>query len=387
VRGVSNDTMITRTLGRAGVALACIANALGAQSPIRRLALVEDLKIDGAREDISGMAPQLWIGGDGRMAIMNGPAGHFVFFDRTGRRVGTFGSRGAGPGEFTPSLRDIYAMNVGSIGDSMWVENERRFTIIGPDRRLVRTMPQPPRDPSMISFNAIALLPGNRILGRAKFGTGDRVTLQYRPDTLVVIASDGAIERRIGGVAPDSTSIMIRLPSRATANARVPFIQRPLAFPSPNGLFVGTVSATATSASGGTFRLAVYRTSGEQVFSRTYPYAAAAVTRRMADSAIERQSRRPETASLMSIVRDRIPASMAPFESAALGDDGTVWLSRESYGKPGEVLLIGPTGDIVGSVVFPRAHIDLREGTTGMIWAQETDADGFISIVRFRVGQ
>ncbi|HKS07436.1 MAG TPA: hypothetical protein VJR92_14110 [Gemmatimonadaceae bacterium] len=382
--------MNTRTTARLCAALALTANGALAQTPLRRLALTEDLKIDGATEDISGIGGGLWIGGDGRVAIMNGPAGHFVFFDRAGKRMGTFGAKGEGPGEFTPTVGNIYGMRVGSIADSMWVENNRRYTIIGPDGKLARTMLQPSRDASMISFIPTALLPGNRILGTAKFGTGDRVELQYRPDTIVVIASNGAIERRIGGIAPDSASVMIRLPSRATRSIRVPFVQRPQSFVSPNGMFVGTLSATPQSANGGTFRLTVYRTSGEQVFSRSYPYASEPVTKRLADSAMARLAtiyRSPEDAAVLRVVRDRIPASMSPFESMALGDDGTVWLSRESNGKPGEMLLISAAGDVVGSAVFPRAHIDLREATRNTIWAVETDADGFLSIVRFRVGQ
>lgn len=380
--------MIARSAVNLSVGFAVLASSVAAQTPVRRLTLVEELKIDGATEDISGQAASLWIGSDGRVAIMNGAAGHFVFFDRAGKRLGTFGTKGEGPGEFTPSVGIIYGMRVGSIGDSMWVENQRRYTIIGPDRRLVRTMPAPPRHASMISFTPMALLPGNRILGRGMFGTGDRVALQYHSDTLAVIAPDGSVERRIGPVPPDSSSVMMRLSSRGTRSIGVPFVQRPRASVSPDGNLVVSLSTTVGSANGGTFRVTAFRTSGALVFSRTYPYTSALVTRRMADSALDRLStiyRRPEDAAVLRVVRDRIPRSRSPFESIAIGNDGAVWLSRESDGKPRELLLIGATGDIIGSAVLPRAHIELREGTRGAIWAVESDADGFISIVRFRV--
>ena len=50
-----------------------------------------------------------------------------------------------------------------------------------------------------------------------------------------------------------------------------------------------------------------------------------------------------------------------------------------------EVLAFSPQGDLVGSVAFPRPGLLLQAATLTTVWATETDDDGFVSIVRFRV--
>lgn len=63
-----------------------------------------------------------------------------VVFDSTGKRLGTIGRKGAGPGEFgTPN---IY---VGWKGDTLWVNDggQQRISYFGPNLRLVRTSAYP----------------------------------------------------------------------------------------------------------------------------------------------------------------------------------------------------------------------------------------------------
>ena len=379
------------------LALAALAIAMsapgGAQTATPRLTLVQELRIDGAAEDLSGLSTSVWVGNDGRMAFLNAPDVRFVFFDRTGKRIGTFGGPGEGPGEFPP---DRGGLQSGTLGDTMWVyaSRQRRFTLIGPDLKLVRTMLLPPRDSSILGLDPMALLPGNRILGSAMFGResdSQSQLLDRTQDTLIVMTATGAIERRLGGRPHDFTNARARNSSGRFESVRTPFVQRPQLFATRAGDRFGTLTSTITTATGGTLSVTVVRSTGERVFSRSYPFTSGAIPKRVIDSVYERQVRSYQTAEyaeLRRVLRAKMPAVYPPVTVVELATDGSVWIERESpTNAPRELFVLGPAGDVRGTAVFPRSSLRLRHASQTHVWAIETDADGFVSIVRFRVGQ
>lgn len=379
-------------LALASLALAVSARS-GAQTATPRLTLVQELRIDGAAEDLSGLSTSVWVGNDGRMAFLNAPDVRFVFFDRTGKRIGTFGGPGEGPGEFPPDRGGLHS---GTLGDTMWVyaSRQRRFTLIGPDLKLVRTMLLPPRDSSILGLDPIALLAGNRILGSAMFGResdSQSQLLDRTQDTLIVMNASGAVERKLGGRPHDFTNLRSRDARGRSLSIRTPFVQRPQLFATASGERFGTLTSTVTSAAGGTIHVTVVRSTGERVFSRTYPFTSGAIPKPVVDSAFTRVTtiyQGSEYAELRRALRAKIPAAYPPVRSVVLATDGSVWIERQSVADgPREMFVLNPNGDVRGTAVFPRGGLSLQHATQTHVWAVESDADGFVSIVRFRVGQ
>lgn len=388
------------------IALACVLAAqLGAQAP-RQLRLVEELKIDGATHDLtSGGGVDVAVGPDGRMAIFDGPTAQFIFFDRSGKRIGAFGAKGNGPGEFAPpemprvaipQMQNRYSLERGSLGDTMWVysSTQRRFTLIGPDFKLVRTFTLAQYPEGLVEFRVLALLPRDRVLATAVIGqrrTADAFAV-LKDSGVIVLAPDGTTEQRV--MPMPASNVMVRVDRQAGAFlfAPVPFAHRVTTIVSPTGDRVGYVTTRITTPTGGMFRATLVRPTGDTVFTREYPFTSEPITKRMADSVYDRMTSAhrggtPEDLELLRRVRESIPSVRAPFSSSLVGSDGTLWLRRErtSSAAPAELLVIGPTGDIAGTVVLPRASLTVRTATRSSVWATETDADGFLSVVRFRV--
>ena len=389
-----------------GAALVCGLSALqlDAQASLRQLKLVEELRIDGATEDLTFGGVDPWVGPDGRMAMFDGPTARFVFFDRNGKRIGVFGAKGDGPGEFAlealrtsiPELQNRYSLSVGSLGDTLWAYNRvnRRFTLVGPDLKLVRTVTLSQYPEGLVEFSVLSLLPADRVLATAVVGqrSARGVPAVLKDSGVIVMAPDGTTERRVAPMPASKVMVRVDRAVGGFAFSPVPFAHLVRTIVDPTGSRVGYVTTTVTSATGGMFKATLVRPTGETIFSREYPYAGEPVTERMRDSVYDRMASRrrdgtSEDLELLRRIRESIPKVQAPFQSSHVGADGTMWLirARTTSSAPRELLAIGANGELAGTATFPRAGLTLRTGTRTQIWATETDADGFVSIVRFRV--
>ena len=100
------------------------------------LRLTRDLRIDAAEQDLSEVG---WVAvaPGGSIVVAQPQDGLLRFFSARGVPLGTFGRMGRGPGEFERLSR------VAWIGDTLWVGDfgTRRFTLVAPDRTLIRTTP------------------------------------------------------------------------------------------------------------------------------------------------------------------------------------------------------------------------------------------------------
>ena len=143
---------------------AFVSVPLQAQEP-PTLRLTRDLRIDAAEQDLSTIA-WLTVAPNGAIAVSQPQDGLVRFFNASGSPLGSFGRKGQGPGEFEQLARG------GWLADSLWVSDfsTRRFTIIGRDRTLVRTVPwvaalafpdRPPGEVRTTSVAARATPPGN----------------------------------------------------------------------------------------------------------------------------------------------------------------------------------------------------------------------------------
>jgi hypothetical protein len=381
-----------------------IAPAVDAQPGARSLRLVETMRIDGAKEDLASANIGFTVNAVGRISVFDSQNARFVFFDSTGRRVGTFGTKGEGPGEFAPTVGTSYALLAGELADTVWVYSlrQRRFTLIAPDFTLVRTFTLPQYDArSIVAFSPMSLRPNGEIIGRATFGQRGPVSLpdgrtvqstRATDSALVVLNVDGTVVRRLGSAPPDSGMAVINEPGQQYRFAPVPFRRPPLVSSSPSGDRIATVVLVGGRAGTPQYRVTVVRAIGDTAYSNAYPYTPIPVTKAMADSASARmesiygRAPGPGVSELLKLARERTPPHLPPIESLSVGADGTVWL--RPHAAPGaldEWIVLAPNGETVGTVRFPRAGVSFRAATRSTLWATERDEDGFTSIVRFRI--
>jgi hypothetical protein len=391
------------------IAAACIAQRANAQTSAQTAPapLREVLRISGSAEDITGSATTVQVLRNSGIAFFDHGTGQFVFFDSAGKRIGTFGRSGDGPGEFGRQLGRTYPIRTGTLGDSLWTYNltQRRFTLIGPDMKLVRTYQQPGFVPPVAALNPLATLSGERLLARVDYGERIRVTTpdgresttwKASDSAIVVLAKDGAVEKRVMPMPPTATTVPVMRPGSPVAvrNISVPFRGSRLLSNSPNGDLIAFATSTAAGTAG-TFTVTVVRSTGEQVYSRSFSYTPTPVTKRMYDSAWARVDSTfrtladaPNNPDVLQKVRDLIPASLDPFRDLRVGIDGTIWLRRDLPNDvPAEYLMIDPGGTLLRPIHMPRKGLTLMTGTRSTIWATESDADGFLSVVRMVVGR
>jgi hypothetical protein len=242
------------------------------------------------------------------------------------------------------------------------------------------------------------------VLGRANFGTRVPVTLAdgrasttvtYGDSAIIVLGKDGSVERRIAPAPPDSGMVVINRPGEQFRFAPVPFRRPPFIVTAAGGDRIAIATIVNTSGTSGTYRVTVLRTTGETVYSKTFPFTAAPITTAARDSAwarldtaYGRGSRMAEqNVELLRLLHERTPTSMAPFLSPYLGDDGSVWLRKNlPDAAPAEYVVLTPNGTLAPVVRLP-GKLRLVSATASSIWATETDADGFVSLVRLNVAQ
>jgi hypothetical protein len=81
-----------------------------------------------------------------------------------------------------------------------------------------------------------------------------------------------------------------------------------------------------------------------------------------------------------------MPPVLPPFAGIDIGWDGTIWLRRNLLGPvPAVYSVFASSGEPLGTVQLPRAGLSLRAATLSAFWAVETDDDGFLQVVRYRV--
>lgn len=131
--------------------------AQNADAPRARLVL--DWRIKADDHGFSHLS-HIFVGPRGTLVVPIRSETRLAFFDSVGKRTGSIGGKGAGPGEF----QDAEGINVGWKGDTIWMHDseQRRVSYVDPDGKLLRTVIDP-----RISR---ATLPGGGNIGPAVTG-------------------------------------------------------------------------------------------------------------------------------------------------------------------------------------------------------------------------
>ena len=381
--------MIHHGLSVAGSACAAllVSIPLLAQAP-PELRLTRDLRIDAAEQDLS---PVGWVtvAPNGIIVVSQPQDGLLRFFDARGSTLGTFGRMGRGPGEFADPSRSAW------IDDTLWVAdfNTRRFTLVAPDRTLIRTVPYVQavtlaapggEAPHITSVFARSLLSGGRQLATVNLADdspwpGGRRSTQ----PLVRIDSAGALQNMVVWHPGRASCMVSARMGGGFMSSVIPFCAAPLDDVSPDGARYALVEVAGA---GGSYRVSVFRPTGDTISSRTYSYTPVRIPKAVADSVIARRIGR-QTGQAAEMWRSaKLPANYPPLARVLLGRDETVWVERYSIAGDREWLMLDARGNVAGRLVLSR-NVVLQAVSREMLWATGTDSDGLQHIIRYRVSR
>ena len=361
--------------------------ALLAQQP-RRLTAVPEFRVDATDTDLSPIGFML-VGRDSTIFVTQSTDGVIRWFSPNGTS-GKIGRKGGGPGEFQGLTR------IGWRGDSIWALDPSlsRISIVGPDRKFVRSFPQPLETSSggvaaagLKPFVQAVLADGNLraivpLLANAK-----------RPPWAADVDSGALL---VAKISPSGTLLnrMFIVP-RSECQANFSFDNGKgsgsLTFPLcaetvltywSGGERVGIVSASSRSFPAKTYRVSVVDPDGKTRFDVARQFTPVPVPRKTADSVVaERRKFLPASVKNLNIPT---PAFYPPVTRIVLGRDDTVWL-EVATGKPGRTWhMLDGVGRAVGEVTLP-ANVRLQLADRNTIWALERDEDDVESIVRYRL--
>ena len=355
------------------------------------LTAVKDLTIDATDNNLS-VVREVLASPSGTIAVFQPQDMLIRFFSATGASLGTFGRDGEGPGEFR-------SMGwAGWNGDTLHVEDSgiRRVTFIGPDRKLLRTVPEPvhilaPR----AEPDGAPLLGGAAVVGVMADGTylldffasgsvpawfpGDAKELSY---SLVHVDHEGRFMRVAASLRDKEPWCSWGSPSIA-----VPLCSH-FVTGDPFTPAMASVSIAHGSSHDTRYHLRVIGSiRGDTVIDRDYDYRAVPIPPRVVDSVRRQLVSRPGLSPPRKAAYRSVPFPryFPPVVRMLVGMDTSVWL-EEPATAPGvhRWRIVDSRGRVLGVTSVP-GNVTLKDVRLDAAWGTETDADGLQSVVRFRV--
>jgi hypothetical protein len=358
------------------------------------LRLTRELRIDAAEHDLTLMFPPggLAVAPNGTIVVSQHQDGVLRFFDAQGRPSGSFGRKGQGPGEFQLIARFFWMGDTLVVGDG----NTRRFTLVSPDRKLVRTVPylqavsKPEQSTSTAQAHRVGiarlLFPDHSQLVSATFADGAPIPDwlgKSAPGMLFFRADSSGALRRVFGWAPNATSCRVVSGSERSGLMvlTVPFCAIPL---EDAGMGRGRLALVyAEEGTRPAYRVSVFNMNGDTVFSRSYSFQRIPVPKADKDTAIAARNR-GDAARRALVEKMQLPEFFPPFSRLLVGRDETTWLELPPVRDSRTWQVLDARGNVTGSVNVPR-NTTIMVASREMIWAIETDDDGLQHIVRYRV--
>ncbi|MEP6833725.1 MAG: hypothetical protein ABJB74_10030 [Gemmatimonas sp.] len=375
---------------------------VSAQPSPPRARLVEDLRLDAKKEDFPAIAA-IAVGPRNQIVIPIDGDRQIRVYDANGKRIGSVGRRGKGPGEFE------------YIGPLMWKADtlvvddysQRRFTYISPDVKVLRTAVYPTMKSVQLGARKFDGAPGT--------GVGPR-TAPHRPFAMLPDGSQLAywnepvknptpLQIALGGplyivhVTLDGTARTIFNASDYTDDRIAmeafgfgefaPFTFVPKTVASATGDRLAHLASIATSSEGGTFTVSLFRSNGDVAFVRTFPFRGVPIPKAARDSEIADYANGGEGGKAVSDrfqeqARQKMPLAYAGVDDVLAGLDNTVWISLRATAEGRPVLVLNAKGDPIATVLVPK-NSRLRQASATHVWMTEKDSDGLVSVVRYKV--
>ena len=362
-------------------------SASPAQS-LPELRLMRELRIDAVEHDLSPIA-FLAVAPSGTMVVAQQQDRNLRYFDVSGKSLGTFGRQGQGPGEF---------QHVGLltwIGDTLVVSDRRqyRFTLISPDRKLVRTVPwltilTVPLPPELHAPSARVVIPELLLGDRSQIVSASMNRLSMAPNVpsrpeepspVMRVDSSGAFRRLITRVpSSDDCSVRVEGSPGGYVVTSIPYCFVPLEDVAADG---SRYSLAFVEKWKNSYRVEVTRSNGEVAFARSHPYQPVAVPSAVRDS-VKAAARAPAPRA----AAERIPEFLPPLATILSGRDETTWIELFSIAGDRTWQVLDERGNSSGHVRVPR-NVRIKVASRAAVWATETDDDGLQHIVRYRVSR
>jgi hypothetical protein len=321
---------------------------------------------------------------DGYIYTADARSGSIRVYDPSGRFVRRFGRRGDGPGEFSPA---IYI--VGAVDDSVQVYDENRGTIM-----VFR------RDGTFLRTQRIARIPKDRVLAGYLSGGRALVRIEYFPerrgawmDSVAFTVTDSTAHEivRVAAHPADPPAPMLRVGSIVFEGGQE-FTAQILSAQHPAGNRAIAVLPAARSG-GNPGQVTIVFLGFEGIRSEHVVDLGA---RRITETVVDAWSNR-----LLDPLAERLTAAGTPRDAAEktlregtilpeylpdvveahYGSDEVVWLkpydSREWF-------VVSPAGEILFRVQVPDG-VRLFQVSATNAWAVVTDALGLPVVTRFRL--
>jgi hypothetical protein len=356
--------------------------------------LARDLRIDAVEHDLS---PIGWtsVAPNGTIAFSQPQDGLVRYFDASGRPLGSFGRKGRGPGEFEQLARG------GWLADSLWVSDfsTRRFTVIGPDRTLARTVPWittlafpgvPPGDePRTTAAAARAILTRNVQILQVSLAEGGTWPGGRRSGDATVRATSAGTFERVLAWRPEVDCVFSRpftLDGRSgVVSTIVPFCASPIDDISAEGSRIVATEVLAARDRRGRYRVSAFRTSGDTLWSRVLDYDVTSIPASVLDSVIKQRAGRGGPGAAAAL-REKTPRVFPPLLRVLAGRDQSTWLEQYSVNGQRTWVVLDAGGNAAGTVLVPRS-LRILVASLDAVWASETDEDGLQHVVRYRISR
>jgi hypothetical protein len=350
------------------------------------LSVRQDLRIDGNAADLTRIV-QVAVAPNGTIIVVQPDDHHLRYFSPAGQELGRFGRAGEGPGEF-----QSMGIHSGWIGDTFWQGTyPPRVVVVGPDRKLVRTITLPPLRPQarLLFHNVVGVRPSGELLVQGSLWrtpsnpSWARAITDSVAGVLLRVDASGTI-RQLIAVTPRIGHGCYQL-----VNGR----QRPTPeCPRWEGVMSPSsdryVWAQSHMKPGGSSALQVtsIRAEGDTAFVREIAIALDPITPRQADSI--RRARIAEASGVLlkqDFAAMKFPTVWNPLHGIVAGNDGRTWIGLRGQHGERPWLVLGADGALIGRAML-KEGVRVVAANSTHLFGIETDADGVQSVVRYRVG-
>ena len=378
--------------------LTCALAACGVQQQDSVVAdtvsIREELRLNATAEDFSVLG-RIIVGAHGEIIIGFPQDGHFRIYDSTGKRIATAGRKGQAPGEFQ------FVGNLGLKADTIWAEDaeSRRRNYFTPAGVFLRTENPLPGELSKASFLtpsqgfrfiiAAAVHPDGSMLasGQPVQPAGSRGPSRGR--TFLSIDTSGKIRELVQGPSSEDPRWMMQT---AQLGRPIPFAGWPHTTFTRDGSRFAFVETEMDDA-GGKYKVSVFRSNGDTVFIREYPFIGTVIPQSERDSAANAEIRDDGSPSegpsdldqrFKRMALEKMPRIYAPLQGVLLGNDNTTWLVLRDSAQLRRYIVLDSVGTQLGVITLSTRN-RIRQATATHIWVTELDDADLASIVRYRV--
>jgi hypothetical protein len=359
--------------------------------PLGSANLTRDLRIDGYQANLS-LVTYVTVDHSGTIVIDQPQDAKILFFSPSGRRLGEFGRRGNGPGEFE-QLGPL-----GWLGDTLWVFDLHllRFTMISPGRKLVatvraplfaRSLPDQPTAPLTQPVTNGWLLPnGDLLLESLIYGMHQpgswAEALKAKDGVILRVSRDGAFRAMLlaFSVLGEQCSWY-----SGTTRVSIPQCPRPLRDIGNYGGKLATVSTNMSGPRAGTYLVTVRRIGGDTIFSRRYPFVGVPIGAHATDSIRARMLAQASPGAIHRAL-EHVPFSpdYPPVKQIRVGRDNTTWVGLRQTADGLPWLALDQAGNPIGEVILPPTVV-LWVADRHTIWGVDWDQNDMPSIVRYQL--